>query len=1229
MLAFACAFTMFAGAASFTDEADISENNRDAVELLTTLGIIKGYEDGSFDPEGTVDRAEMAKMIYTIRNGGNDDASAHVGNTTSFTDISGHWAEGYIKYLQNTGIVAGKSATQFAPDAQVTTAEAMKMALALAGYDEKNAGLTGIDWQKNTLTYATTIGLTDDVNSAMSAGCTRQDAAQILANALGATAVRYSAVVENFVNDSKSGLSFGGDPISVGRKWMDLWTSVGTLTIIDGKELAIAPTKSDLTDSDKDDDGNVVTEFINVNTDYSDLLGQKVKVLFNDGKNNSVIGVYAVPANDIVTVYQNEIDAEDAKIEIGDTLYTLENNGVITIIDGVRQNKNWHSVDFVDDNSPDVVTLVDTDENGKIDTAVIKTVDVVKVSFVSSSQIIAGNTTYKFSEENIAEDVEKNDWVMITENLYDDCKDIEVVEMATGAVSATRGTTFPADEYQIGDNWFIAAEDDSDINPAVKAGVDAEYIAVNNILFYAKRVVDSNSDLDDILFVALVGQDGLTNDQARVMFPNGDKATITLSDKNYDSNPYDDDDSKDAPIVAGQFYEFSKSGDEYELSAVFDAVGAAHEDYKDYYGEYTYWGTEDENGNPNQLTEDGTAIAADGDYADAVSNVAAIADSADVILYLPRINGVKVNINDNGADAANINGYEIKHITGKQLKSNATLDGATLDAEVLGVFSSSVNNLKRASVIAVLYTGDNWAGDTGNLRSDAHYGLITGDVKDLGSTISFNLATEEYEDIVTVVADENNTRGFGKGVIIGYSEIEQDDNGNNIIKDAKIVDDAKIGTITAWNNDTIELYSYTDGRTIELDRGDFNTEVYTYTENNNIIKDAAGEPNDLDDGRVNILYWENSFAFIDANEIIGQKYANQPVVYTGVLDSDGKINSALIRSMEWENASTGETWDGIALQSIYDHANMNLGVTSNRAGVLRVFVDGDLAATYEFTNAGQKIEKSFVVDGRVTMSWNQNADGSAQIDNITIRLADGVSADGFDVESFKTSIDRNGKLTISIPLKDGITRYTTVNEVYVDGIPTGDGMGQASIRGGEQVWTKSLNIDTANEVEIVFTDVAVTYDDFGYAAEGMIINSATSGNNTTYTLSGNVAAAQPNDVIGTDKVEDLFDTDESYYIGGNVKYTVITFDRSNLPAGTNSFKQINPGFTKLYNEDQLRKDTPNFENENGQWVKKHSKTTDELALFVCDGDTVTLACYDSSDNFIGNIVFNASSLNIQ
>ena len=74
VLAFACAFTMFAGAA-FTDQADFAVKT-DVVDTLVQLGVINGYTDGSFKPNGTVTRAEMAKMIYVLRTG-NSDASAY------------------------------------------------------------------------------------------------------------------------------------------------------------------------------------------------------------------------------------------------------------------------------------------------------------------------------------------------------------------------------------------------------------------------------------------------------------------------------------------------------------------------------------------------------------------------------------------------------------------------------------------------------------------------------------------------------------------------------------------------------------------------------------------------------------------------------------------------------------------------------------------------------------------------------------------------------------------------------------------------------------------------------------------------------------------------------------------------------------------------------------------------------------------------------------------------
>ena len=140
VLAFTCAFTMFAGAA-FTDSADIKVDT-EVVDTLVSLGVVNGYDDGSFKPNGTVTRAEMAKMIYVLRTG-NSDASAYNDDKTSFTDIGSHWARGYIKYCQSLGIIAGKSNTKFCPNDKVTAQEAAKMLLVTLGYDATKAGLTG------------------------------------------------------------------------------------------------------------------------------------------------------------------------------------------------------------------------------------------------------------------------------------------------------------------------------------------------------------------------------------------------------------------------------------------------------------------------------------------------------------------------------------------------------------------------------------------------------------------------------------------------------------------------------------------------------------------------------------------------------------------------------------------------------------------------------------------------------------------------------------------------------------------------------------------------------------------------------------------------------------------------------------------------------------------------------------------------------------------------------
>ena len=175
-----------ASAAGFDDFSDKDEIvNKDAVSMLTILGVINGKEDGSFfDPAGNVTRAEMAKMIATVLNQGADVDGLYVGMNTGLTDVKGHWAESYINYCYSLGIIAGRGNGKFDPAATVTGNEAAKMLLVAAGYDAQLEGLTGNDWAIKTASLASTLGIFDNLSVATSDPLTRDNAALLIYNAL-------------------------------------------------------------------------------------------------------------------------------------------------------------------------------------------------------------------------------------------------------------------------------------------------------------------------------------------------------------------------------------------------------------------------------------------------------------------------------------------------------------------------------------------------------------------------------------------------------------------------------------------------------------------------------------------------------------------------------------------------------------------------------------------------------------------------------------------------------------------------------------------------------------------------------------------------------------------------------------------------------------------------------------------------------------------------------------
>ena len=181
-----------AGAVNLDDFSDKDEIvNKEAVTVLTTLNVINGKDDGSYDPTGIVTRAEMAKIICVILNGGSDPALG-ASTTHTYTDTVNHWAEPYIEYCTQLGIVAGKGNGTFDPNGTVTATEAAKMLLVALGYNAGFENMVGANWAVSTNVLANQNKLYAGLDIDVDAGLTRDNAAQMAYNALNCEMVAYT-----------------------------------------------------------------------------------------------------------------------------------------------------------------------------------------------------------------------------------------------------------------------------------------------------------------------------------------------------------------------------------------------------------------------------------------------------------------------------------------------------------------------------------------------------------------------------------------------------------------------------------------------------------------------------------------------------------------------------------------------------------------------------------------------------------------------------------------------------------------------------------------------------------------------------------------------------------------------------------------------------------------------------------------------------------------------------
>lgn len=202
LVVFMMVVSTVAFAGTFTDVADTSSYST-AIEVGTDLNLFKGYEDGTFAPEGEITRAEFAAIVVRLK--GQEAQANGAKAATMFADVpADHWAAGYVNIAVQAGIINGYGDGNFGPEDQVEYQDAITMMVRALGY-EPAIGAAG--YPTGYLTKAGELGLTSNVNGTNGVAINRGAVAQIAFNALDVplmTQSGYGTFTQYVVNDGYS-----------------------------------------------------------------------------------------------------------------------------------------------------------------------------------------------------------------------------------------------------------------------------------------------------------------------------------------------------------------------------------------------------------------------------------------------------------------------------------------------------------------------------------------------------------------------------------------------------------------------------------------------------------------------------------------------------------------------------------------------------------------------------------------------------------------------------------------------------------------------------------------------------------------------------------------------------------------------------------------------------------------------------------------------------------------
>lgn len=487
-----------------------------AVQELSALDVISGYDDGTFGPDKLVTRAEITKMIVdALAERSSAEASTE---STKFADVSAdHWAKGYINQGVANGFIAGMSDTEFDPDANVTYVQAQKMLVSAIGYETYAQAQGG--WPTGYKTYAASLDITKGISGITdSTELTRAQVAQMIDNAMDAPLCVIASWKPEWngsktpnleVRDGKEGRAYE----TLFTEKHDAYKVYGRVTetsktgSVDTDKVTFQVEKADNFDDEEVKADSPVSEDMYIGDSkadnylrtYSQALIQK-----NDDDEFTILSIAAAAANKSVTVASEDFDENKSTDEAlyffpagttkGSTKYQLDTtNGVTIYINGVESSKSIAELrDYLDKNETASVTLQKETETGSTSTSakyntimvssyvtaivdeVIDKTNETSVNFDTYSSGIQAKMTVNKDDDNYtysfkldgkdieAKDLQQNDVLNISYDTTGSFKDSSFYDVIVtrNVVDGVKCTSIndSKGEYTIGGTKYKAAE---------------------------------------------------------------------------------------------------------------------------------------------------------------------------------------------------------------------------------------------------------------------------------------------------------------------------------------------------------------------------------------------------------------------------------------------------------------------------------------------------------------------------------------------------------------------------------------------------------------------------------------------------------------------------------------------------------------------------------------------------------------------------------------------------